>query len=203
MSFCVIFGPVAPAAAAIDDLHAAVEAVRHDVPVVEKRVLLEADIHEGGFEAVFEVAHLAFEDAADQAFFGRPLDGEFLEPAFLGHGDAGFERLGVDDDFLVDLLDRLDQPLDFLDQGGCRGPDGFHDSLWLFLDGHRLKRFLFLHLGGGCEVRLAEVAFAGASGFCAFPWASPRAAGPRRCSRRARFRARGGAHRPSPARAGR
>ena len=95
-------GPVAPPAAAFDDFHAAVEAVRHDVPVVEEGVLLEADVHEGGLEAVFEVAHLAFEDAADQAFLGGALDGELLEPAFLEHGDAGFERLGVDDDFLVE-----------------------------------------------------------------------------------------------------
>ena len=151
MSFWVIFGPVAPPAAAINDFHPAVETVRDDVPVVEKRVLLEADIHEGGFEAVFEIAHLAFEDAADQAFFCSSFDSKLLKPPLLGHGDAGFERLGVDDDFLVGFLDRLDQALDFLDQGGCGSPDGFHDPLWLFLDGHRLKPFLFLCRGGRCE----------------------------------------------------
>ena len=86
-------GPLAPAAAAIDDFHAAVEAVGHNVPVVKERVLLEADINKGGFEAVFEVAHLAFEDAADEALFGRPLDGEFLEPAFLGARRRGFRAL--------------------------------------------------------------------------------------------------------------
>ena len=83
-------GPVAPPAVALDDFDAAVEVARHDVPVMEKGVLLEADVHKGGFEAVFEVAHLAFEDAADQAFFGGPLDGEFLEPAFLEHAPREF-----------------------------------------------------------------------------------------------------------------
>ncbi len=130
MSFCVIFGLVAPPAFALDDFHAAVEVARHDVPVMQKGVLLEADVHEGGFEAVFEIAHLAFEDAADQALFGGALDVEFLELAVLGHGDAGFERLGVDDDFLVNLLFRLDQPLDLLDQRGRGDPDGFDDALW-------------------------------------------------------------------------
>ena len=131
---------------------------------MEKRVLLEADIHEGGFEAVFEIADFAFEDAADQAFFGGSLDRKLLQPPFFGHGDAGFERLGVDDDFLVGFLDRLDQPLDFPDQGGCRGPDGFHDPLWLFLDGHRLKRFVFLGRRGGLAIRFAEIAFGGTGG---------------------------------------
>ena len=111
----------------------------HDVPVMEEGVLLEADVHEGGFEAVFEVAHLALEDAADQAFLGGALDVELLEPAFLEHGDAGFERFGVDDDFLVDPLDRLDQPLDLLDQVGGRGADGLDDAPGLFLDAGRAR----------------------------------------------------------------
>ena len=59
---------------------------------------------------------LAFENAPDQAFLGRPLDREFLEPAFLGHRHARFQSLGIDDDFLVDFLHRLDHPLDFFDQ---------------------------------------------------------------------------------------
>ena len=114
---------------AFDDFDAAVEAARNDVPVMQERILLEADIDEGGFEAVFEIADFAFENAADQAFVGGAFDGEFLELAFFEDGDAGFERLGVDDDFLVDLLDRLDQALDFLDDLGRGGADGFHDAL--------------------------------------------------------------------------
>ena len=82
---------------------------------MQKRVFLEADVHERGLESVFEVAHLALEDAADEAFLGRALDVEFLQLAVLGHRDAGFERLGVDDDFLVDFLFRADEPLHFFD----------------------------------------------------------------------------------------
>ena len=106
MSFCVILGRAGRRPSAFDDFHAAVELVGHDVPVVQERVLLEADVHERGLEAVFEVAHPALEDAADEALLGGALDGEFLQLAVLQHGDAGFERLGVDDDFLVDLLVR-------------------------------------------------------------------------------------------------
>ena len=83
---------------------------------MQERVLLEPDIDERGLEAVFEVPDFALEHAADQALFGRALDGEFLEPAVFEHGDAGFERLGVDDDFLVDAFDRFDEALHFLDQ---------------------------------------------------------------------------------------
>ena len=68
---------------------------------MEKGVLLEADIDERGFQAVFEIAHFAFENAADQTFLARAFDGEFLELAFFQNGHAGFERLGIDDDFLV------------------------------------------------------------------------------------------------------
>jgi hypothetical protein len=89
---------------------------------MQERIFLEADVHERGLEAVFEVAHLALEDAADEAFLGRALDVEFLQLAILGHGDARFERLGVDDDFLVDFLFRADEPLDFLDDVRRGGP---------------------------------------------------------------------------------
>src|SRR5207249_2759325 len=97
-----------PLGGTFDDFIAAVKTVGHDVPVVQEGVLLETDVHEGGFKAIFEIAHFAFEDAADQAFVVGPLDGEFLQPAFLGDGHAGFERLRVDDDLLVDFFDWLD-----------------------------------------------------------------------------------------------
>ena len=191
-------GPVAAAALALDDLHAAVEVVRHDVPVVQEGVLLEADVHEGGLEAVFEVAHPAFEDAADQALLGGALDVELLELAVLEHGDAGFERLGVDDDFLVDLLDRLDQALDFLDQVGGGGADGFDDALGLLLDGHRLERLFLLHLRRGVQVRFAEIAFAGARGFRCFRRQAFRRQAGGDVFRALDFVLRGGAHRLSP-----
>ena len=75
------FRLVAAAAFAFDDFHAAVELVGHDVPVMQEGVFLEADVHERGLEAVFEVADLALEDAADQAFLGGALDVEFLQLA--------------------------------------------------------------------------------------------------------------------------
>ena len=40
--------------------------------------------------------------------------------AVFEHGHARFERLGVDDDFLVNLLFRPDEPLDFFDEVGRR-----------------------------------------------------------------------------------
>ena len=99
---------------------------------MQEGVLLETDVHERGLEAVFQIADLAFEDAADEALLGGALDVEFLELAVLEHRDAGFQRLGVDDDFLVDFLLRADQPLDFFDER--RGGDALmvvHNALGL------------------------------------------------------------------------
>ena len=70
---------------------------------MEKRILFEADIDERGLQPIFEIAHLALEDAADQTLFGRALDVELLELSFLEHGDA-LERFGIDDHFLVRFL---------------------------------------------------------------------------------------------------
>ncbi len=141
-------GPLRPAALgfALDDFHAGVELVGHDVPVMQKRVFLEANVHERGLEPVFEVAHLALEDAADEAFLGRALDVEFLQLAILGHRDAGFERLGVDDDFLVDFLFRADEPLNFFDDVRRGVLDGFEQALGRLGDFHRLE-FLLRHRG--------------------------------------------------------
>ncbi len=111
------------------------------------------------FKSVFEVAHLALEDAADEAFLGGALDVEFLQLAILGHRDARFERLGVDDDFLVDALLRADEPLDFLDDVGGGGADGFDQPFRLFGDFHRFE--LFLDLRGDFRVRLDEILFVG------------------------------------------
>ena len=135
------------AAVALDDFNAVVHAARHDVPVMEECILLESDVHERGFQAVFEIADPAFEDAADQALFAGAFDRELLQAAFLQHRDARFERLGVDDDFLVGLLDRADQSLDLV--------DGLQEVLRLFLELHRLE--LLLHFGGRVQVRLAKV----------------------------------------------
>ncbi len=95
---------------------------------MQKRIFLEADVHERGFQAVFEVADLALENAADEALLGRALDVEFLELAVFRHRDARFERLGVDDDFLVDFLFRADEPLDFFHEVRRGGLDGLDDA---------------------------------------------------------------------------
>jgi len=136
------FGFVAPAGAAVHDLDAAVKVARDNIPVVQKRVLLEPDVHKGRFEAVFQIADLAFEDAADQPLFGGAFDGELFEAAFFGDGDAGFEGFRVDDDFLVDALDGLDQPLNLFDEVVGRGAEGFHNAPGRLLDGHRGEGFL-------------------------------------------------------------
>jgi hypothetical protein len=73
------FGPIAAAAFALDDFNAAVETARDDVPVMEEGIFLEADVDESGFEAVLEIADFAFENAADETFFGSALDVEFFE----------------------------------------------------------------------------------------------------------------------------
>ena len=156
MSFCVILGRCAAPAFAFDDFHAGVELVGHDVPIMQKRIFLEADVHERGLEAVFEVADLALENAADQSFFGRALDVEFLELAVLRHRDARFERLGIDDDFLVNLLFRADEPLDFFDEVRGGGFDGFDETFRLLLDRHRLEFFL-LHFRRRFQMRFAEI----------------------------------------------
>lgn len=87
-----------------DEIDALVERLRDDVPVVQERVFLEADVDERGFQAGFEVFDLALEDAGDDLFLARALDGEFFEHAAFHDGDAILESLGVDDDLLVELL---------------------------------------------------------------------------------------------------
>ena len=59
---------------------------------------LEADVHEHGLEAVLDVLHPAFENAADDVAVGLALDGVFLELAVLEQRDAPLELLAVDDE---------------------------------------------------------------------------------------------------------
>jgi hypothetical protein len=112
--------PIAAAfsAFAFDDFNSAVEGGRNDVPVVEEGILFEADVDEGGFESVFEVADFAFEDATDKAFFTGAFDGEFFENSLFDNGNARFKRLGVDDDFLLGRHAFANQALDLLDDFG-------------------------------------------------------------------------------------
>ena len=71
---------------------------------MEERVLLEADVHEGGLEVVLEVLDAAAEDAAHEAFLVGVLDHVLFETAVLEDGDARLELLDVDDDLALDLL---------------------------------------------------------------------------------------------------
>jgi len=125
---------------------------------MQKGVLLEANVHEGGFEAVLEIAHLAFEDAADEALLGGALDVEFLQLAVLGDGHAGFERFGVNDDFLVDFLFWADQPLHFAHQVGGGDFDGFNDALGLLGNHDRGEVFFLLHFSRGLQIGFTEPA---------------------------------------------
>ena len=151
--------PAIPPGRTFDDFHAAVELVRHDVPIMQERIFLEADVHERGFEAVFEVAHLALENAADEAFLRGAFDVEFLQPSVFEHGDARFERLGVDDDFLVSFLLRPDEPLNLLHEIGRGEFDGVQNAFGLFRHGYRCKGLFLHHRSRGLELWLAEFFF--------------------------------------------
>ena len=113
---------------------------------MQKRVFLEANVHKRGLESVFEIAHLALEDAADEAFLGGALDVEFLELVVFGHGHAGLEDFGVDDDFLVDFLLGPDEALHLFDDVAGGVPDGFDEAFRLLGDLDGLE--LLLGLGG-------------------------------------------------------
>ena len=154
-------GFVPPFDLAFDNLDPAVEGAGHNVPIMKERVLLEPDVHKGRFEIVLEVAHFAFEDAADQPFLGGPLDVELLEPAFFENGHAGFQRFGVDDDFFMDALDRFDEVLDFFDQARRGRAEAVQDAPGGLRNGHRLEGLFLVDLGGRPELGFAEVAFGG------------------------------------------
>ena len=67
---------------------------RH-VPVVQKRVLLEADVDERRLEIVLEVLDAPLEYAPDEPLGLWVLDHEFLEAAVFKDRDAGFEFFHV------------------------------------------------------------------------------------------------------------
>ena len=108
---------------------------------MQERVLLETDVHERGFQTVFEIANAAFEDAADEAFFRGAFDVEFLQLAIFGDGDARFERLGIDDDFLVQFLFGTNQALNFFNDVLRDVRDGLNQTLRLFGNFHRREFF--------------------------------------------------------------
>src|SRR5262249_874137 len=151
-------GFVAFAFAALDYFDAAVETVRHDVPIVQKGIFFVTDIDKSGFESVFQIAHFAFKDAADEAFLVGALDGKFFQFSFLQNRDAGFQRLGIDDDLFVGLLHRLNDALHLLDDFVGGRTDALDDALGArFFDWDRLEAGLFLYFGRDVHVRFAEV----------------------------------------------
>ena len=154
-------GLIALPAFAFDEFDAAIEVAGNDVPVMEEGIFFEADVDKGGLEAIFEIANFAFENAADEPLLGGAFDIEFFEFAFLEDRNAGLESFGIDDNFLVNFLHRLDETLDFLYESAGGDADAIDEALglalqldrgeWLFLD-HFRRRF---------QVRLAEAGFFG------------------------------------------
>jgi hypothetical protein len=158
-------GFIASVLAAIDEFDAAIEAIGDDIPVMEEGIFFEADIDEGGFEAVLEVFDAAFEDATDEAFVAGAFDGELFESAVFEDGDADFEGFGVDDDLFVDFFRRLDEALDAADDFIGDAFDGIDEALWGGIDdGNGMEGGIFFDLGGDGEVGLAEVFARGSGG---------------------------------------
>lgn len=145
------------AVVALDDFDAAIEGAWNDVPVVEEGVFVEADVNEHRLETVFEIADAALVDAADETLFGGALDVELFEAAFLHDGDASLEGLNVDDDFLVDALDGLDQVLDFLGDGVGDVLETFEDAFGRFLELDGLEGFLGFGFFGSFGLGFTEI----------------------------------------------
>ena len=124
---------------------------------MQEGIFLETDIDKGRLQPVLEIANLALENAAHEAFLGSALDGELLQPAFFEDADAGFERLGIDDNFFVRSFHRANQRLNFLDDLGGRRANALDQSL---RDGfgnlHGLIR-QFFHLGGRFQVGFTKI----------------------------------------------
>ena len=135
-------GAITTFGGAIHDFHAAVELVGHDIPVVEEGVLLETDVHERRFQSIFEITHLAFEDAADKTLLCGAFDVEFLKLAVLRDSDARFKGLSIDDDFLVDFLFRADEALNFFDEVRGYVCDFLDEAAVFFNDLDGFKRLL-------------------------------------------------------------
>ena len=70
---------------------------RH-IPVVQKRVFLQSDIHERGLQVVLEILNAPLEDTADKAFLFRVLHDEFLKATVFGDGHPGLQFFDVYDD---------------------------------------------------------------------------------------------------------
>ncbi len=65
---------------------------------MEEGVLIEADVHEHGFEALLDILHTTFENAADDVLVALALDGVFFKDAVLEQGHTAFQFFYVYDD---------------------------------------------------------------------------------------------------------
>ena len=150
---------------ALDDFHAGIKLIRHDVPIMQERIFLKTDVHERGFQAVFEIADAAFEDAANEPFFGRALDVELFQLAIFSDCDTRFERLGIDDDFLVHFLFGTNQALNFFNNVLRGGGDSLDQPFRLLGNFHR-REFFFHDRRNGRNFSLRFVRmFGGRGGF--------------------------------------
>ena len=66
---------------------------------MEEGVFLDADVHESGLEAIFQIADFAFVNTGHNALIVVAFHGEVLKSVGLHDADACFEALGTDDDF--------------------------------------------------------------------------------------------------------
>src|SRR6266481_355882 len=150
-------GAITPAAFAFDNFNPAVEAARDDIPIMQKRIFLETDVDESGFEAVFEIAYFALENAADEPFFGGAFDVKFFEFAFFENAHAGLKNFRVDNDFFVNAFYGFNETLHLFDERTRCGADAAHDAFWLFFNLNRGEGFFFLNLGRSLEIGFAEI----------------------------------------------
>ena len=84
---------------ALDDFVLFLKVSGQDVPVVEEGVFFNADVHESGLEAIFQIADFAFVNTGHNALIVVAFHGEVLKSVGLHDADACFEALGADDDF--------------------------------------------------------------------------------------------------------
>ena len=95
----------APAAFAVDAF-LGLEAggiLRNHIPVVDKRVFLEAQVDEGGLQTVLQILDFALEDAADNPVLAVALDEKVLEFSFLENHHARLEAFLVDHDLFFNF----------------------------------------------------------------------------------------------------
>src|SRR5688500_7948174 len=97
---------------------------------MQESVFLKADVNESGFQPIFQVFDLAFENTANKAFVGGAFDSELFELPIFEHSYTSLQRFGINDHFLVDALYWLNQALDLPDDLVGGEADGFNNALW-------------------------------------------------------------------------